>query len=214
MVSAACELHHPHPGLSLFTGSLSGSTFDCSKHPSADALLLNRYNQPGCVATRSSKEMSVNQPPQPIPPTLEDPPRRRRLAASGARAATAAIASAAIAFTGLPAVQADTALPPAGSGFKFDFGPGATAAGYTHVDAGTQYSAAGKFGFTDTSATSGTDRGTGDALRSDFVQAQGSTFLVDLPNGDYTVKLIAGDATEATNIAITAEKMAKVQLTV
>ena len=155
----------------------------------------------------------MNQPPQPIPPTLEDPPRRRRLAASGARAATAAIASAAIAFTGLPAVQADTALPPAGSGFKFDFGPGATAAGYTHVDAGTQYSAAGKFGFTDTSATSGTDRGTGDALRSDFVQAQGSTFLVDLPNGDYTVKLIAGDATEATNIAITAEKMAKVQLT-
>ncbi len=155
----------------------------------------------------------MNQPPQIVPTTLEGPPRRRRLAASGAKAATAAIASAAIAFTGLPAVHADTALPPAGSGFKFDFGPGATAAGYTHVDAGTQYSAAGKFGFTDTAATSGTDRGTGDALRSDFVQAQGSSFLVDLPNGDYTVKLIAGDAAEATNIAITAEKMAKVQLT-
>lgn len=123
------------------------------------------------------------------------------------------MASAAIAFTGLPAVQADTALPPVGSGFKFDFGPGATADGYTAVAAGTQYSAATKFGFTDTAVTSGADRGTGDALRSDFVQAQGSTFLVDLPNGDYTVKLIAGDATEATNIAITAEAMAKVQAT-
>ena len=141
------------------------------------------------------------------------PPRRRTLRSTGAKAVTAAAASAAIALAGLPPVHADTALPPVGSGFKFDFGPGATADGYTRVEAGTQYSATGKFGFSDTSVTSGTDRGTEDALRSDFVQAQGSSFLVDLPNGDYTVKLIAGDAVEATNIAITAEKMAKVQLT-
>ncbi|HJV97932.1 MAG TPA: SGNH/GDSL hydrolase family protein [Arthrobacter sp.] len=158
--------------------------------------------------------MLVNHPPQDSPLGTEGPPRssRRRLSV-GTKAVTAAVASAAIAFTGLPAVQAETPLPPVGSGFRFDFGPGSTEAGYTHVDAATAYSAAGKFGFTDTSVTSGVDRGTGDALRSDFVQAQGSSFLVDLPNGDYTVKLIAGDAAEATNIAITAEKMAKVQLT-
>ncbi|WP_308421957.1 rhamnogalacturonan lyase family protein [Pseudarthrobacter scleromae] len=156
--------------------------------------------------------MFVNRPPQLTTLPQEGPPSGRRLPA-GAKAVTAAVASAAIAFTGLPAVQADTALPAVGSGFTFDFGPGATADGYTPVGATSQYSAAARFGFTDTAATSGVDRGTGDPLRSDFVQAQGSTFQVDLPNGDYTVKLIAGDATEATNIAITAEKMAKVQLT-
>jgi fibronectin type 3 domain-containing protein/lysophospholipase L1-like esterase len=159
--------------------------------------------------------MFVNHPPQDRPFSKEGPPRGstgRRLSA-GTKAVTAAVASAAIAFTGLPAVQAETPLPAVGSGFKFDFGPGTTEAGYTQVEAATGYSAAGKFGFTDTAVTSGVDRGTGDALRSDFVQAQGSSFLVDLPNGDYTVKLIAGDAAEATNIAITAEKMAKVQMT-
>ena len=157
----------------------------------------------------------MNHPPQDSPFGKDGPPHRssKRRLSTGAKAVTAAVASAAIAFTGLPAVEADTSLPPVGSGFRFDFGPGSTEAGYTHVDAGTAYSAAGTFGFTDTAVTSGVDRGTGDALRSDFVQAQGSSFLVDLPNGDYTVKLIAGDAAEATNIAITAEKMAKVQLT-
>ena len=156
--------------------------------------------------------MFVTKPPQvPFVPQ-EGPPPRRRLPA-GAKAVTAAAASAAIALTGLPAVHAETGLPPVGSGFKFDFGPGATADGYTSVGAGTPYSATTRFGFTDTAVTSGVDRGTGDPLRSDFVQAQGSSFLVDLPNGDYTIKLIAGDAAEATNIAITAEKMAKVQVT-
>lgn len=138
---------------------------------------------------------------------------RARAAASSAKVLTAAAAAAAIAFTGLPAVHAETGLPAAGSGFHFDFGPGATEAGYTQVNAAQAYSPESKFGFTNTSVTSGEDRGTPDALRSDFVQAQGSSFLVDLPNGDYTVKLIAGDSAAATNIAITAEKIAKVQLT-
>ncbi|WP_308113730.1 SGNH/GDSL hydrolase family protein [Arthrobacter sp. ISL-30] len=136
-----------------------------------------------------------------------------RAARTGATALTAAVASAAIAFSGMPTVHAEASLPPAGSGFSFDFGPGATASGYTPVDATTGYNPELKFGFTNTDVTTGADRGTSDPLRSDFVQAQGSTFQVDLPNGDYTVKLIAGDASEATNIAITAEKMAKVQLT-
>nr|WP_281282184.1 SGNH/GDSL hydrolase family protein [Pseudarthrobacter phenanthrenivorans] len=154
----------------------------------------------------------MTEPPQVTQPAKEGSPSRRRLRA-GAKAVTAAAASAAIALTGLPAVHAETGLPPVGSGFKFDFGPGDTADGYTAVGPGAEYTTEAKFGFTDTSVTSGTDRGTGDPLRSDFVQAQGSTFLVDLPNGDYTVKLIAGDAVESTNIAITAEKMAKVQAT-
>src|SRR5919112_1578362 len=113
--------------------------------------------------------MSVNEPPQSAPLSQEAPPPRPRRLPGGAKAVTAAVASAAIAFTGLPAVHADTALPPVGSGFKFDFGPGSTADGYTAVAAGTQYSAAAKYGFTDTAVASGADRGTGDTLRSDFV---------------------------------------------
>ncbi|WP_311379719.1 GDSL-type esterase/lipase family protein [Arthrobacter sp. ISL-48] len=157
----------------------------------------------------------MNHPPQARQPQdgTQGPPRGSRRLSTTTKALTAAVASAAIAFTGLPSVQADTSLPAVGSGFHFDFGPGSTADGYTRVDASTAYSAAAGFGFTDTAVTSGADRGTGDALRSDFVRAQGTSFLVDLPNGDYTVKLIAGDASDATNIAITAEKMAKVQLT-
>lgn len=156
------------------------------------------------------------------PPEESGSPRRRYAAngapknsatKNGATVLTAAAAAAAIAFTGLPAVHAETSLPAAGSGYRFDFGPGATAEGYTRVEATQSYSPESRYGFTNTSVTTGEDRGTSDALRSDFVQAQGSTFLVDLPNGDYTVKLIAGDAAAATNIAITAEKMAKVQLT-
>src|SRR5687767_15017526 len=112
--------------------------------------------------------MFVNVPPQVTPLPPEGPPRRRLPA--GAKAVTSAVASAAIALTGLPAVHADTVLPPVGSGFKFDFGPGSTADGYTRVEAATQYSAAGRFGFTDTAVTSGADRATGDPLRSDFVQ--------------------------------------------
>ena len=73
----------------------------------------------------------MNKSPQAARQPQQPPPPRQRRIPSGAKAVTAAVASAAIAFTGLPAVQADTTLPPVGSGFKFDFGPGATADGYT-----------------------------------------------------------------------------------
>ncbi|MEI0740333.1 hypothetical protein VQ056_33150 [Paenibacillus sp. JTLBN-2024] len=42
---------------------------------------------------------------------------------------------------------------------------------------------------------------------------QDTSFLVDLPSGDYTVSLIAGDEVESTDIAIKAELMQKVQQT-
>ncbi|MGN9836946.1 fibronectin type III domain-containing protein [Nonomuraea sp. H19] len=97
----------------------------------------------------------------------------------------------------------------------FDFGTSGSALqeGYTRVTESTGYSSAQGYGFADTSALSSADRATGDALRSDFVTAGGATFSVDLPNGDYTVSLIAGDATEASDIAITVESIPKVQQT-
>ncbi|WP_084958090.1 hypothetical protein [Thermoactinospora rubra] len=47
----------------------------------------------------------------------------------------------------------------------------------------------------------------------DFVTAACATFSLDLPTGDYTVSLVAGDAAEATDIAIAAESIQKVQPT-
>ncbi|GAA3470064.1 hypothetical protein GCM10018965_046170 [Nonomuraea roseola] len=124
------------------------------------------------------------------------------------RAVTTALALLLLTLTPLRAAAAPSA-------YSFDFGTAGSAeqAGYTRVTDTTAYSSAQGYGFADPSGLSSTDRGTGDALRSDFVTATGATFSVDLPNGDYTVSLVAGDATEATTIAIAAESMEKVQAT-
>lgn len=102
--------------------------------------------------------------------------------------------------------------PLAGDGeWRFDFGPGAVADGYIQVQASTAYSAELKYGFAEPAKVSGADRGTPDPVRSDFAMPQDTSFLVDLPSGDYTVSLIAGDEAEPTDIAIKAERMQKVQ---
>lgn len=104
--------------------------------------------------------------------------------------------------------------PLAGDGeWRFDFGPGAVADGYIQVQASTAYSAELKYGFAEPAKVSGADRGTPDPVRSDFAMPQDTSFLVDLPSGDYTVSLIAGDEVESTDIAIKAELMQKVQQT-
>jgi fibronectin type 3 domain-containing protein len=106
------------------------------------------------------------------------------------------------------------ATPAADPPYRFDFGTGSSpvADGYTAVGA-IGYSAERGYGFADPSRVTEVDRATGDALRGDFVAVAGTSFVVDLPNGDYTVALVAGDAAEASEIAITAEKRAKVQVT-
>lgn len=97
--------------------------------------------------------------------------------------------------------------------YRYDFGSGAAADGYTGVDADTVYTAERGYGFADISKVAAQDRGTSDPIKSDFVTfAAGGQFNVDLPNGDYTVSLIAGDAGGATEIAMDAESMNKVQL--
>ncbi|WP_412964776.1 fibronectin type III domain-containing protein [Metabacillus niabensis] len=97
--------------------------------------------------------------------------------------------------------------------FKFDFGTedSAVMEGYTKVTPASVYSAEKKYGFVDTTKVTATDRGTTDPLKSDFVTTTETPFQVDLPNGDYTVKVVAGDESENTVIGVKAENIQKVQ---
>lgn len=104
------------------------------------------------------------------------------------------------------------ALPDNGV-LSLDLGNGQTAPGAVRIDETTAYTADNRAGFVDVAQVSATDRGTSDATRSDFVTVGDTELAVDLPNGNYTVDLIAGDAGGATDIALTAEQMAKVQRT-
>ncbi|QKJ21283.1 fibronectin type III domain-containing protein [Microbacterium hominis] len=94
----------------------------------------------------------------------------------------------------------------------FDFGSGAVADGALPVTAATTFAEEWGYGFTTAPAATPADidRGTADALRSDFVAVTDSTFEVALGAGDYSVQLIAGDAENATTTTITAEGIAKV----
>lgn len=115
-------------------------------------------------------------------------------------------------------VESSVHKPPQGLPEQFpiqlDFGSGALAEGYIPVSSGVAYSPEWKYGFTDPSKVDTGDRASSDPLKTDFVMPVGSDFLVDLPNGDYAVTLIAGDATEATEIGVVAETITKIPVTV
>ncbi len=127
-----------------------------------------------------------------------------------ARDAKGLSVSSSAAVSSLPATPAE--FPTSGS-LTFDFGSGAVAANAVGIGAGTAYTAESRAGFVNPAAVAATDRGGSDALRSDFATVGDTEFVVDVPNADYTVDVIAGDAAGATDISITAEQMAKVQQT-
>ncbi|QYR24393.1 Ig-like domain-containing protein [Paenibacillus sp. sptzw28] len=102
---------------------------------------------------------------------------------------------------------------PEGPAYKLDFGPGAVADGYIRVASTTAYSPELKYGFADPSKVGSVDRNTGDPLKSDFSVPADTYFMVDLPIGDYNIAIIAGDENAATDIAITAETIQKVNPT-
>ena len=88
---------------------------------------------------------------------------------------------------------------------KFDFGPGAVADGYVAVAADTAYSTARAYGFEPGAVIAGVDRG-GDALQGDFCTGERPFFFsVDLPEGDYRVKLVLGDRAGASQTVVKAE---------
>ncbi|RZU62523.1 fibronectin type III domain-containing protein [Zhihengliuella halotolerans] len=118
--------------------------------------------------------------------------------------------SAASAAAVVPALGAEAPDLPEGGTLRLDFGPGAVAGGHQGVDASTAYDVETRLGFVDPSAVTGADHGGDDALRADSVTVSGTEFVADLPNGDYTIGVVAGSAEAATDISITAERMLKV----
>ncbi|WP_373229470.1 OmpL47-type beta-barrel domain-containing protein [Cohnella sp.] len=102
---------------------------------------------------------------------------------------------------------------PDGDTYRFDFGSGALADGYIRVGASSPYSSELKYGFADISKVVAIDRGTADPLKSDFVSPVGTSFAIDLPNGDYAISLISGDEAEAAQTAVKVESIPKVLLT-
>jgi hypothetical protein len=86
--------------------------------------------------------------------------------------------------------------------FKYDFGSGKTAPGYLQVTPDTKFNYQTGYGFNEGSATESIDRGA-DALNGDFITGKKPFyFSVLLPDGNYDVKLILGDAkgTSATTV--------------
>ncbi|MCA0757826.1 hypothetical protein KP806_22450 [Paenibacillus sp. N4] len=104
---------------------------------------------------------------------------------------------------------------PAGdiSEYKFDFGSGNAADGYTKVVANRAYVEGNGYGFADTSLVEDENRETGNALTEDFTRLSGTSFLVEMKPANYRVTMTIGDAQEATNAGVTVEQMTKLPVT-
>ncbi|HEY6503061.1 MAG TPA: rhamnogalacturonan acetylesterase [Chitinophagaceae bacterium] len=86
--------------------------------------------------------------------------------------------------------------------FKFDFGSGKPAAGYIQITPETKFTYQTGYGFDRGSVVESVDRG-GNALTGDYITGKKPFyFSVKLPDGNYDVKLLLGDAkgTSATTV--------------
>lgn len=93
----------------------------------------------------------------------------------------------------------------AGDVLSFDFGcsGGPVADGYTEVTQSTLYDPNTGYGLSAPVACR--DRGSLDDMRRDFVLAGGQEFRVDLPDGDYHVTVVSGDAIASNNTLLTVQ---------
>jgi hypothetical protein len=90
--------------------------------------------------------------------------------------------------------------------YKFDFGSGKVAKGYTKVLPGDVYSAANGYGFDFDSKVIAIDRGGKDLLKDDLVKSDlPFYFSVAVPEGNYKITVTMGDAKEASLSTIKAE---------
>src|ERR1041384_3439973 len=90
--------------------------------------------------------------------------------------------------------------------WKFDFGPGKVARGYTQVLATTIYSKEQGYGFEPGATVQCIDRGGHDQLRSDLCTSDKPFyFSVALPEGNYNVTVTFGDPESETATTVKAE---------
>ena len=93
----------------------------------------------------------------------------------------------------------------AADNYKFDFGEGPVAQGYTQIKANTKYSDSQGYGF-ESGTISSVDRLWDDDLTTDFLTAKGDmVFSVALPQGNYEVTFILGDGENESETTVWAE---------
>ena len=103
------------------------------------------------------------------------------------------------------ALLAAFSMAEAAENYKFDFGEGPVAAGYTQVKANTKYSDSQGYGF-ESGTVSSIDRLWDDDLTTDFLTAKGDmVFSVALPQGNYEVTFILGDGENESETTVWAE---------
>lgn len=92
--------------------------------------------------------------------------------------------------------------------WKFDFGSGPAAPGYTQVLPTATYPGTGGFGFEKSSGITSVNRGGDDPLRGDYVTSSSEIrFSVKVPQGNYNVTFILGDAAGTSSTTVTAENL-------
>lgn len=118
-------------------------------------------------------------------------------------------------FNMLTVAKSSLTGEPAGdvTAYRFDFGSGTAAAGYTKVNAGHAYVEGNGYGFADTAVTEDEDRETGKELTGDFTRVNGTSFLVEMEPANYRVSMTVGDELESTNTGVTVEQMPKMPVT-
>lgn len=94
----------------------------------------------------------------------------------------------------------------AATSWKFDFGPGKVAPGYTQVLPSMTYNADRGFGFEPGSTPEGLDRGGDNPLTSDLITSSTPfLFSAQVPEGNYRVTVTLGDAAAPSVTTIKAE---------
>ncbi|MCQ2106612.1 MAG: T9SS type A sorting domain-containing protein [Fibrobacter sp.] len=93
----------------------------------------------------------------------------------------------------------------AADNYKFDFGDGPVAAGYTQIKSTTKFDATKGYGF-ESGTISSVDRLWDDDLKTDFLTAKGDMiFSVVLPQGNYEVTFTFGDGENESETTVWAE---------
>ncbi|MFB4265240.1 hypothetical protein [Nonomuraea sp. GTA35] len=125
----------------------------------------------------------------------------------------ALIAAAVTALAVVPATPAMAAPLDPAPGLKFDFGSTTSplADGYTRVAHNTLYTADRGYGLD--RAVGYRDRGTADPVTRDFTVAASYGFAVDVPDGEYELTVISGDAIAPNTTTLSVEGEARATIT-